>query len=149
MAKIINAFLLCSGLELLSQTRNRLIAISMYSIVQTGPKSQFGGLKNGFLSWAYQVLIDGVVKAEPIKPAMKVIKKETIIFDKFLMVSYIIAKIVPVLLQDRLYMIISIIICPTILKNQYCQPISPNHLQIMPCRNSRRVMFLMPLLRVK
>lgn len=42
-----------------------------YSVVQTGPNTQLGGLKEGFASSAYQVGIAGVVKRDPIPPAIK------------------------------------------------------------------------------
>ncbi len=50
-------------------TRYRLMPISTYSSVHTGPKSQFGGLKNGFASSAYQVGIFAIVARLPIAPA--------------------------------------------------------------------------------
>lgn len=44
------------------QTSHAAIAISVYSTVQTGPKIQFGGLKLGLASPAYQPGIAGAVK---------------------------------------------------------------------------------------
>jgi hypothetical protein len=41
----------------------------MYRVIQTGPKSQLGGLNEGLLRVAYQVEIAGVVNIEPIIPA--------------------------------------------------------------------------------
>jgi hypothetical protein len=52
-------------------TRYREIPIRIYSAVQTGPNTQFGGVKNGFWSPAYHVVIAGVVNNEPITPASK------------------------------------------------------------------------------
>jgi hypothetical protein len=51
--------------------RYREIPIRIYSAVQTGPNTQFGGVKNGFSSRAYHVVIAGVVNNEPIMPASK------------------------------------------------------------------------------
>jgi hypothetical protein len=47
------------------------IPIRIYSAVQTGKNTQFGGVKNGFWSPAYHVVIAGVVNNEPIMPASK------------------------------------------------------------------------------
>ena len=47
-------------------------------MVQTGPNSQFGGLKAGLVSPAYQVGIDGSVAAEPIAAAARVTSRQTI-----------------------------------------------------------------------
>ena len=58
-------------------------------MVQTGAKSQLGGLKDGFSKKAYQVAIEGVVKAEPRKPAPKQIKIEIINFPKLLSFIYL------------------------------------------------------------
>jgi hypothetical protein len=41
----------------------------IYSVVQTGPKTQFGGVKAGLLSVAYHVGIDDMVYNDPIVPA--------------------------------------------------------------------------------
>jgi len=38
-------------------------------VIQTGPKTELGGVKVGFLSPAYQVVIAGVVKMAPMPPA--------------------------------------------------------------------------------
>ena len=40
-------------------------------MVQTGAKSQEGGVKKGLFNPAYQTGIAGVVKTEPIKPATR------------------------------------------------------------------------------
>jgi len=52
------------------------IPIRKYSVVHTGPKIQFGGLKKGFFNAAYHVGIDDIVKMEPIAPASRQIKIE-------------------------------------------------------------------------
>ena len=41
----------------------------MYNVVQTGPKTQDGGLKEGLFSSGYQVSTEFDVKIEPINPA--------------------------------------------------------------------------------
>lgn len=69
MPKTIKAGLSCGELIPFCQTKNNAMPISRNRPVQTGPKSQFGGLKIGFLSDAYQVGIERVVKIEPITPA--------------------------------------------------------------------------------
>ena len=51
------------------QTKNKAIPIKANKIVQTGPKIQLGGLKDGLTIVLYQVAIDGEVKIEPITPA--------------------------------------------------------------------------------
>jgi len=38
-------------------------------VIQTGPNTELGGVKVGFLSPAYQVAIAGVVKMAPMPPA--------------------------------------------------------------------------------
>ena len=50
------------------------------SVVQTGAKSQLGGLKDGLAKEAYQVGIEGVVKIEPRKPVARQTKREMINF---------------------------------------------------------------------
>lgn len=49
-------------------TRNKDTAIRKYSIVQTGAKIQFGGLKTGLFKCAYQEVIAGIVNIDPNKP---------------------------------------------------------------------------------
>jgi hypothetical protein len=51
-------------------------------MVQAGPKSQLGGLKNGLFKEAYQLGMAGYVKTEPINAGRKQIKIEAIIFLK-------------------------------------------------------------------
>lgn len=51
------------------QTTNSDTPMIVNSVTQTGPKSQFGGLKEGLLSDAYHVGTAGVVKTDPMKPA--------------------------------------------------------------------------------
>ena len=59
------------------QTRYKDIPIKIYSIVQTGPNIQLGGLKNGLTRSAYQELIPVTVAVEPMTPATKDIKIAT------------------------------------------------------------------------
>jgi len=70
------------------QTITADIAISRYRMVQTGPNSQLGGVKEGLLRFAYQSGTASRVKSEPIKAAEKVTAKQTISF--ITMVSFII-----------------------------------------------------------
>jgi hypothetical protein len=51
------------------QTMKSEIPIKRYSIVHTGAKTQFGGAKNGFFRFAYQVGMAEVVNREPTIPA--------------------------------------------------------------------------------
>ena len=51
------------------QTMKSEIPIKRYSVVHTGAKTEFGGVKAGFLRLAYQLFIAGVVNREPIMPA--------------------------------------------------------------------------------
>lgn len=57
MAKNSNAFLAKGWVSILSQTSAPATAIQIYKAVQTGPKSQLGGLKLGFSIVVYQVSI--------------------------------------------------------------------------------------------
>jgi len=57
--------------------------IKKYKKVQAGPKSQLGGVKNGFFKLAYQVGIEEKVKREPIAPAVSQTKIEIISFRIF------------------------------------------------------------------
>jgi hypothetical protein len=43
--------------------------MSKYKVIHAGENSQFGGVKAGLASEAYQVGIAGVVNNEPMKPA--------------------------------------------------------------------------------
>jgi hypothetical protein len=52
-------------------TRKADIPISIYNIVQTGPNSQLGGLKDGFSRVAYHVGMEALVNIEPMKPAAR------------------------------------------------------------------------------
>jgi len=45
-------------------------------VVHTGPKIQFGGLKNGLFNAAYHVGMDDIVKIEPTAPASRQIVME-------------------------------------------------------------------------
>lgn len=50
------------------QTKAAAIPIKVKSVVQTGAKSQFGGLKEGLFTLAYQVSIEEAVAIPPIDP---------------------------------------------------------------------------------
>lgn len=60
------------------------IPIKIKSVVQTGAKSQLGGLNEGLVKEVYQVGIDGVVKKEPMTPDIKQTPTEMINFQKLL-----------------------------------------------------------------
>ncbi len=60
----------------------------MKSVVQTGAKSQLGGLKEGLFRVAYQVGIEGVVKKEPINPAERQTRTETANLPKLLILIF-------------------------------------------------------------
>ena len=55
----------------LRQTSQALSAIKKYRVDQTGAKIQFGGLKDGFLSSAYQVPTEEDVQIEPSTAALQ------------------------------------------------------------------------------
>ena len=63
---IMNAFFV---LFLLSQIMYKEIPIKRYNSVQTGPKTQLGGLKNGLFKVTYHVETEDTVKTDPIIPA--------------------------------------------------------------------------------
>src|SRR4030042_4989534 len=58
-----------------------------YRMVQTGAKTQVGGLNGGLASPAYQPGMDGIVKKEPIIPASSHTKTKTKIPKAFFMRS--------------------------------------------------------------
>jgi hypothetical protein len=64
------------------QTIYKEIAINTYNAVQTGPKTQFGGAKLGFVRVAYQVEIAGIVKNEPTAAAKKHTTNDTMSLTK-------------------------------------------------------------------
>jgi len=72
--KMVKAILTDGWFRPFRQTRNNDTPIRINKAVQTGPNSQFGGLKLGFFSDAYQVGIWGLVKIEPMNPAKRLIK---------------------------------------------------------------------------
>lgn len=49
----------------------------MYSVVHTGPKIQFGGLNDGFMSVLYHVGMDENVNKDPMSPADKQVTIES------------------------------------------------------------------------
>ena len=57
-----------SFFNLFCKIKNNETAIKKYSVVQTGPKTQGGGLNGAFCKVAYQVEIAGRVKIVPKKP---------------------------------------------------------------------------------
>jgi len=72
----------------LFQIKYKDIPIKKYKTVHTGPNTQFGGLKKGLLSKAYQVGIDGNVTALPAKATKKQRVIEVINFDMFTLFKY-------------------------------------------------------------
>ncbi len=63
------------------QTKNKEIPIITNKVVHTGPNTQFGGVKDGFCKVAYQPGMAGVVKIEPITPAIRQIVMLIISFN--------------------------------------------------------------------
>jgi len=88
IAKKIKAFFTFCSLKLFSHRRQREIPISTNKVIQTGENSQFGGLKDGFSSEAYQVGMEGVVNREPRKPANWQIKILIISLIKLFLVIF-------------------------------------------------------------
>lgn len=62
------------------QIKNNEIPIKMYSIVQTGPKIQFGGLNEGLFKVAYHSGTDCAVNIPAILPRPKGTIMDTISF---------------------------------------------------------------------
>lgn len=58
-------------------TRKSEIPIRIYSVVQTGPKTQFGGVTDGFTRDGYQSAIDCEVRTDPTSPAANGMTTET------------------------------------------------------------------------
>ena len=69
--------------KFLFQTKYKDTPIKKYKIVQAGPNTQLGGLKNGLLSLAYQVNTENIVVALPANATKKQRTMETISFDIF------------------------------------------------------------------
>ena len=69
MPNRIRAFLTVLLLMPSCQTRAAAIPIKVKRVVQTGAKSQFGGLKDGLLTVAYQVSMDEAVAIPPMEPS--------------------------------------------------------------------------------
>lgn len=69
-ANTVRAILTCRLFNPLRHTRKADIPMRKNRVIHTGPINQPGGVKDGFLRVAYQVGIDGVVKTEPITPAI-------------------------------------------------------------------------------
>jgi hypothetical protein len=64
----------------LSHNKYNEIPININKVVQTGAKTQFGGLKNGLFRVEYHVWIEEDVKIEPTAPANRQIITEIISF---------------------------------------------------------------------
>ncbi len=62
--------------------KNAATPIKKYNVVQTGPNIQAGGLKTGFVSVAYHVLIAEIVNSDPIMPANSETTTAIINFNK-------------------------------------------------------------------
>jgi len=69
--------------QFFAHTRYKEIPINKNKTVQTGAKTQFGGLKKGFSRKKYQLLIAGVMKIEPKTPASSQINMLIINFAAF------------------------------------------------------------------
>jgi len=78
MLKIDNAILTPFFFIPCFQIINNEKPINKYNKVQTGPKTQFGGLKLGLIKVVYHVETEFAVNIEPINPANNGIAKETI-----------------------------------------------------------------------
>jgi hypothetical protein len=63
------AVLACFDSRPFSHTKKSDRAIRKYRVVQTGPKTQFGGVNQGLLKEAYQVGIEETVNTAPKRPA--------------------------------------------------------------------------------
>ena len=74
------AFLTC---QFFFQTMNNDMPMRIKSIVQTGPKTHEGGFKAGLVKVEYQEAIAGIVKSDPIHPAICGIISEIISFNQF------------------------------------------------------------------
>jgi len=55
---------------LLFQTRDNAAPIIVNKVIQTGAKTQLGGVNEGLFRLAYHVGMEGVVKKAPMKPAV-------------------------------------------------------------------------------
>ena len=59
---------------ILTQLNQIAIDIKIYNVVHTGPNTQEGGLKTGWIIWEYQWSLYTDVTTPPIAEAKKVIK---------------------------------------------------------------------------
>lgn len=73
MRNITTAVLTCGLDQPCRQTKYAAIPINKNRIVQTGANTQLGGAMLGFLIVAYQVSMFGLVKIDPINPALRLI----------------------------------------------------------------------------
>src|SRR4030042_1816445 len=74
------AILTCRFSNPLHHTRNAAMPISIYRTVHTGANTQFGGLKAGFSSVAYQV---GMALRENMEPMAPAARQATILTTSF------------------------------------------------------------------
>jgi len=77
------AILTCFLSNPFCQIKYKATPIRVYSVTQTGPNSQLGGLKEGLFKNTYQLEMAGVVKSEPTAPAawqMMIAKTNFVIF---------------------------------------------------------------------
>ena len=86
----IAVFIFLSPFLYLLQIKAKLTPIKIYKILQTGAKSQFGGLKKGLSKKTYHEGIAGVVTSPPREPIAKLTIEEIIIFA-VLLIQIIIA----------------------------------------------------------
>ena len=68
MPNKIKAFLTIFCCNPSCQTKATAIPINVNKVVQTGANNQFGGLKEGLLTEAYQVSIEEAVAIPPMEP---------------------------------------------------------------------------------
>lgn len=89
---------LCRAFLFWLMIKNRARPIKIYSTVQAGPKSQFGGVKSGLFKVAYQPLMWGLVKMEPMKPAKRQMPSEASnLINLIIICNYLIIGLVVIL----------------------------------------------------
>ena len=98
------------------------IPIRIYSVVQTGPNNQFGGLKEGWFKVAYQLGIARAVKIPAMAPIASGNAREIINFVIEVMFIYVksVGK------QKPPQIVISSFIDPELLPNAYLKPATGN-----------------------
>jgi len=90
--KTISAVLTWRFSNPLRQTRNAAVPIRIYKSVHAGANNQFGGVKAGFSSVAYQVGMALRVNTEPMAPAPR---QATMLTTSFRISRILIFRIVP------------------------------------------------------